>query len=814
MIIQNKLTDGMRDIIKYANEFQIKNKVREITTELLLIGVLSANCVAKRLLAKYGVVLQKIAPKVKELCVYSREIEKKFSLNATAVLDLAQNFALESGCNFTATEHLLYAMVNSQKTFAYSLIKSTATDFEMLKQETYEVVLSLSKVEEKFEPSKGQNTQERTFSKKSTFDISTTPLEKFGVDLTAKARQGKLDPVIGRDKEIARIVQTLSRRIKSNPMLIGEPGIGKSAVIEGLAQKIVSGDVPTSLQDVAIISLDLASIVASSKYRGEFEQNFKNAIEYCKDNENIVLFIDEIHTLMGVGKGSDVQATEMLKPALSRGELRLIGATTINEYRKYIEKDPALGRRFQTIMLEPPSESDCIEIIKGIRENFETHHRVRITDEAIEAAVTLSERYITDRFLPDKAIDLIDEAAAHKRLILCTPDDELRRKESEVERLENERDYAFRLGKSVAVLDEKIKKLAKDLDELYDLELLKQSNDCESIGAEDIAKIISDITDIPIAKLTETESERLLKLEDELHKRVIGQEEAVSAVSKAIRRARACVKDASRHIGSFIFVGPTGVGKTELTKALAEAVFGDEKMLVRVDMSEYMEKASVSKLIGAPPGYVGYDEEGQLTEKVRRKPFSVVLFDEIEKAHIDVFNLMLQILDDGRLTDSKGRLVNFKNTIIIMTSNAGAQEANETKSFGFGETDSRDNAKEKMLSALKKQFKPEFLNRVDDIIVFNKLTKDECGQIADILCQNLKKRLLEQDIYLIISESAKELILEKGYDNEYGARPLRRTIQKLIEDAVSEKIIAGEISRGDKVVAQRDGDKLSFVKKY
>lgn len=808
--MDKNLTLGLRKVVDSARSFQLKNNILEVTTEVLLVGVLSVPCVASEILNKYGVNLQNVAPLVKE---NSEKVNGKFlnfSVNANYILSCAKDIANEQNCTYMATEHLLYAMLNAEVTVAHTLIKRFATHYDMLSQEVNEAVGVLSKPT-RYEESDGEYTA--SINNYKRFDIKDSPLDKFGVDITEKARRGKLDPVIGRDKEISRIIQTLSRRLKSNPMLIGEPGIGKSAVVEGLAQKIVAGDVPTSLQGVAIISLDLSSIVANSKYRGEFEQNFKTAIDFCKNNDDVILFIDEIHTIMGVGKGGDVQATEMIKPALSRGELRLIGATTINEYRKYIEKDPALERRFQTITLEPPTENECIEIIKGIKDNFEAHHRVRITDEAIESAVTLSERYITDRFLPDKAIDLIDEAAAHKRLILCTPTDEVKRKEDEVKKLVIERDYNIRIGKSVKALDEKIDKLNKILDELYELDLIKQSQDGQYIGADDIAKIISDITDIPIAKLTETESERLLKLESELHNRVVGQDEAVTAVSKAIRRARACVKDVNKPIGSFIFVGPTGVGKTELTKALAEAVFGDEKMLIRIDMSEYMEKASVSKLIGAPPGYVGYDEEGQLTEKVRRKPFSVVLFDEIEKAHKDIFNLMLQVLDDGRLTDSKGRLVDFKNTIIIMTSNAGAQEVSESKSFGFGESDSKNTAKEKMLNALKKQFKPEFLNRVDDIIVFNKLTKDECGKIADILCEKLKNRLLEQGVNLIISSQAKDLILEKGYDDEYGARPLKRTIQKLLEDNISERIIANEIRRGDRVVAERNGDEIIFIKK-
>ena len=590
-------------------------------------------------------------------------------------------------------------------------------------------------------------------------------------------------------------------------MLIGEPGTGKSAVVEGLAIRIARGNVPLPLKGKKIFSLDMAAVVAGAKYHGEFEERFKAILDFVKEHENVILFIDEIHTLVSGDRGGDSGAAEILKPAMARGDIKLIGATTIAEYRKYLEKDPALERRFQTILVEPPSVEDSIKIMKGLQNKFEAHHKVDITDEAISAAANLSDRYISDKFLPDKAIDLIDEACARARLAADAPAEDVRGKESELRSTIREYDYAAASGKDVKLLAEKIKKLNSELDDLYDRELKRRAHENAFIDAEDIAKVVEERTGIPVARLTESETEKLMRLEDELHKRVIGQNNAVKAVSRAIRRAMSGIKDPSRPIGTFLFVGPTGVGKTELTKALAEALFGDEDMLIRIDMSEYMEKNSVNKLIGAPPGFVGYEEEGQLTEKVRRKPYSVVLFDEVEKAHSDVFNIMLQIFDDGRLTDSKGRTVDFKNTVIIMTSNAGASKiADESNDF-----DDEEGLRERVNFALRKTFKPEFLNRIDDIIVFEKLSREECRAIVTIILDNLRARLAKMGISFTYDEALEEVILDSGFNNEYGARPLKRTVRKLVEDPLSEKLILGEVKKNGRVRATAENGEIEFI---
>ena len=647
-------------------------------------------------------------------------------------------------------------------------------------------------------------------------------LSKFGTDLTAKAKAGKLDPVIGRGKEIERIIQILCRRTKNNPVLIGEPGVGKSAIVDGLAQAIVKGQVPDILRGKIVFSLDITSMVAGTRYRGDFEERLKKAIDGIKNAGNIILFIDEIHTILGTGSTGEggLDVANVLKPMLARGELQTIGATTIEEYRKYFEKDAALERRFQPIMVEQPTVSDTIEILQGLKEKYEQHHKVEITDEAISSAAILSDRYITDRFLPDKAIDLIDEAASRKKILNFTTPPEIRKIEDKIKEVE--------LNKSEAARHEQYEladKLKQERDNLVEqkekLEAEwknKSGNIKLSIGEEEIAEIVADWTGIPVRKITEGESEKLQHLEEILHKRVIGQEEAVSAVAKAIKRARAGLKDPKRPIGSFIFLGPTGVGKTELAKALAEAMFGDENLLVRVDMSEYREKHNVSKLIGSAPGYVGYDEGGQLTEKVRRKPYSVVLFDEIEKAHPEVFNILLQILEDGRLTDSHGRVVSFKNTIIIMTSNIGAAEIGRMKApLGFGVQSEKaaseyEAMKERQMQALKESMKPELINRIDEIIIFHKLTKEDIEKISSIMFQSLSKRLSERGITLELTQEAKDFIVGQGYNEEYGARPLRRTIQRLVEDKLSEMLLAGEIGMGDKVKVTADADKLVFEK--
>lgn len=627
-----------------------------------------------------------------------------------------------------------------------------------------------------------------------------------------------LDPVVGRKDEIDRIIQILSRRTKNNPVLIGEAGVGKSAIVEGLAQAIVSGNVPEMLKGKRVFSLDMSSVIAGTKYRGEFEERLQNAIAAIKKAGNIIIFIDEIHTIVGAGGAEGaVDAANILKPMLARGELQTIGATTIDEYRKHIEKDPALERRFQPIMVNPPSVDDTIVILKGIRDKYEAHHKVTISDEAIEAAAKLSDRYITDRYLPDKAIDLIDEAASKKRVASYVMPKNVQIKEDELVKITQEmNDCAKRQNYQKAAE-------LKDRKQAFEKEIESAKNEWKEqkiavelkIGEKEIAEIVSSWTGIPVVKLTESEADRLMHLEDVLHKRVIGQQEAIVSVSKAVRRARAGLKDPNRPIGSFIFLGPTGVGKTELSKALAEAMFGDENLMIRVDMSEYMEKINVSRLVGSAPGYVGFEEGGQLTEQVRRHPYSVVLFDEIEKAHPDVFNILLQILEDGRLTDSHGRVVSFKNTIIIMTSNIGAGEIGKMSKLGFNsETKEQDyeRMKEKQLDALKKTMRPEFINRIDDIIIFHKLEKDDLRQIVKLMINGLVKRLGEQNIKLEVTVEAEDYIVEKGYDSEYGARPLRRSVQKLLEDKLSEEILLGKVEFGESVKVSVIDDALTFEK--
>ncbi len=637
---------------------------------------------------------------------------------------------------------------------------------------------------------------------------------RFGIDLTQKAREGKIDPVIGRKKEIDKIIQVLSRRTKNNPVLIGEPGVGKSAVVEGLAQAIVKGEVPDLLLGKTVFALDLPGMLAGAKYRGDFEERLKETIEQIQKNGNIILFIDEIHSIVGAGASADnsMDAANILKPMLARGELQTIGATTIDEYRKYIEKDPALERRFTPVDVEQPSVAETIEILRGLRDKYEAHHKVAISDDAIVAAASLSDRYITDRFLPDKAIDLIDEAASRARLDSYNGPAGIKEKEAEVEKLNAEKGKAIRRNDfhRAQEIHDRIKAAEAEIEKIREDWEKNRGEVRATIGSDDVAKIVSGWTGVPVVKLTEEESHKLMHLEEELHKRVIGQNEAVSAISKAIRRARAGLKDPGRPIGSFIFVGPTGVGKTELSKALAAAMFGDERLMIRLDMSEYMEKHSVSKLIGAPPGYVGFDDAaGQLTEKIRRKPYSVVLFDEIEKAHPDVFNVLLQILDDGRLTDSKGRVVSFKNTVIIMTSNVGAGNVNKMTRLGFSaseDSDEYEKMKDNITEELKTQFKPEFLNRVDDIIIFHKLTREDAAKICDLFLATLAERLKGRGIEVNVSNAAKDKLIEEGYDEVYGARPLKRVIQRRIEDALSEEILMNRVSNGQKVnIDVKDG---------
>ena len=651
------------------------------------------------------------------------------------------------------------------------------------------------------------NSSTKQGKSKTRGSFNQTPtLNQFGTDLTKRAAEGKLDPVIGRKEEIERVIQILSRRTKNNPCLIGEPGVGKTAVVEGLAEKIIAEDVPEMLKSKRVVSLDIASMVAGAKYRGDFEERIKKCLEEVKKAGDVILFIDEVHTIVGAGSAEGaVDAANILKPLLARGEVQVIGATTLNEYRKYIEKDSALERRFSPVNVGEPSLEETMQILKGIRDKYEAHHNVKITDEAIKASVELSTRYINDRFLPDKAIDLVDEAASRVKMRIYTQPESIKKLEDKITELDKDKEDAIRSQdfEKAAKLRDKVKeekeKLAKEKEKWHN----KNTKSVTTLTEEDIAEVVSSWTGVPVQKLTQSENEKLKNLETILHQRVVGQNEAIEAIAKAIRRGRVGLKDPNRPIGSFLFLGPTGVGKTELSKALAEALFGNENAMIRVDMSEYMEPHSISKLIGSPPGYVGFDEGGQLTEKIRRKPYSVILFDEVEKAHPDVMNMLLQILDDGRLTDAQGRTVNFKNTVIIMTSNIGARMITDKNTLGFSASTNQkeeaqkeyENIKKDVMGELKKQFRPEFINRIDEIIVFHKLTDDDVKQIIDIMLNQLQKRMKEQNIELEIDDSVKELIAKKGVDTNYGARPLKRAIQSVLEDRIAEEILDGNIKQ-------------------
>ena len=733
------------------------------------------------------------------------------------ILFRAHEYALNSSRNsLTDTEHVLLSLLNTEDCLAVDMLKSLGISCE-------ELIARCEKFIEPMEDDEDEETAEVPYKVREHGGESAAlsdEIKEYGEDLTQKAREGKLDPVIGRREEIEKVIQILSRRSKNNPVLIGEPGVGKRAVIEGLAQEIVAGNVPELLSGKIVFSLNLTGLLAGARYRGDFEERLKKVVDEIVRNRNIILFIDEIHMIVGAGgtAESKVDAANILKPMLARGELQTVGATTLEEYRKYIEKDAALERRFTPVTVDQPSVEDTIIILRGLKDKYEAHHNVVITEDAIRAAASLSDRYITDRFLPDKAIDLIDEAASRARLNSYNGPALLREKEDKLTRLQTDYDKA-RKWKEFSRADaiaEQIEKLSEELSALREEWRTKRNSTHLSIGTEDIAEIISSWTGVPVQKLTEAESEKLLHLEEELHARIVGQDEAVTAVSKAIRRARAGLKDPTKPIGSFIFVGPTGVGKTDLTKALAESMFGDERLMVRLDMSEYMEKASVAKLIGAPPGYVGYEDNqsGQLTERIRRKPYSVVLFDEIEKAHPDVFNILLQILDDGRLTDSRGREVSFKNTLIIMTSNIGAHEVKSVNTLGFGFDDEGsefDEMKGRIEEALKTHFRPEFLNRLDDVIIFHKLSREDTIQICGKILEGLAKRVEGKGIGLKVSSRARMKLVEDGYSEEFGARPLKRVIQKQVEDKLSEEILLGHINAGHNVIVDEENGRLTFT---
>ena len=774
-----------------------------VGSEHLLLGLLKIGSgVAAAVLNKNGVTAQKIEELIRRDIGQGTPTKLSpdfFTPRSKKVIETAMSGCASIGKKYVGTEHLLIGILSDGDNYAIRFLSSLGVDIASITTEA----LQASGID----PNEMAKESHEESSKASSGKTAT--LEKYGTDLTAQAKSGKLDPVIGRDEEIQRVIQILCKRTKNNPCLIGEPGVGKTAVAEGLAQRIADGDVPDILQNKRLFTLNLTGMVAGTKYRGDFEERIKSLIDEVINSKDIILFIDEVHTIIGAGSAEGAtDAANILKPSLARGEFQLIGATTISEYRKNIEKDSALERRFQPVKVEEPKEEDALLILKGLRDKYEAHHKVKITDGALEAAVKLSARYITDRFLPDKAIDLIDEASSKVRLTVAATPPELKSLEEEIASTESEKEEAIASQEfeRAAALRDTVAELKTRYEEAEEKWKNQNIHANGEVSEENIAEIVSTWTGVPVSQLTEAESARLLRLEEELHNRIIGQDEAVTAVAKAIRRGRVGLKDPKRPIGSFIFSGPTGVGKTELCKALAQAMFGSENMMIRLDMSEYMEKHTVSRLVGSPPGYVGFEEGGQLTEKVRRNPYSVVLFDEIEKAHPDVFNMLLQILEDGILTDSQGRKVDFKNTVIIMTSNVGARRITEKKvSFGFAESSSSSEHKDikgEVLTELKNTFRPEFINRVDDIIVFTKLSNTEIEQIAEKMLENLNERLAGLNITLKWEDNVKEALAEIGFDAAYGARPLRREIQSKIEDALSEKILDGSIKNGDSVICK------------
>ena len=811
-----KFTKKAEKAVEIAEKIAIQLGHNYVGTEHILYGLVKEGTgIASKVLENQNITPDAVLEKIEEL-VGIGEQKNTGTMGLTPrtkrVIENAFREAKRLNSEYIGTEHLLIGIMREADSVAVRIM----LELNLEPQKLYNEIIKI--INEYDVPD--TNGAEAEKASRNSYN-STPTLNQFGTDLTMLAREGKLDPVIGRKKEIERIIQILSRRTKNNPCLIGEPGVGKTSVIEGLAEEIVSGEVPENLKGKRVVTLDISGMVAGAKYRGDFEERIKKALKEVKQARDIIIFIDEIHIIVGAGAAEGaIDAANILKPLLARGEIQLIGATTLNEYRKYIEKDSALERRFQPITVSEPSQEDTIKILKGLRDKYEAHHNVKITDEAIVAATKLSIRYINDRFLPDKAIDLIDEAASKAKLKAYTEPTNLKEQEDKIQKIASEKEEAiatqnFEKAAQLRDLERKEKeKLEKERQMWKD----KTIKNVKQITEEDIADVISNWTGIPTQKISQDENERLKNLEKSLHERVIGQNEAVRAVAKAIKRSRVGLQDPNRPIGSFMFLGPTGVGKTELSKALAESLFGDENAMIRIDMSEYMEAHSTSKMIGSPPGYVGFDEAGGLTEKVRRKPYSVILFDEIEKAHPDVLNMLLQILDDGRLTDSHGRVVNFKNTVIIMTSNIGARLITDKKTLGFASTEDNEeskeyeNTKKEVLAQLKKEFRPEFINRIDEIIVFHKLLPEEIKQIADIMLKQIVKRLKEQNIEITIDEKAKDLVIKKGTDSTYGARPLRRAIQTMIEDKIAEEIIEGNLKNGEKATITANEEKIVLEK--
>lgn len=800
--MQGKFTNKAQEVLKRAQEAALKLGNKYVGTEHILLGLtLVSDSVAAKALESQGITYHQVMDKIQSMTggTSAYYIPADFTPRAKRVVESSVQEAFRMGTGYVGTEHILIALIRENDNIAVRIMVSLDLNLQRL----YDDIMNmLGEGEDQNGNARGMNSQGEKQEKSAT-----ETLDKFSRDMTALAKKNKFDPIVGRDKEIERIVQILSRRTKNNPCLVGDPGVGKTAIVEGLAQKIAEGNVPDTLKNKRIVGLDLSAMVAGSKYRGEFEERMKKAMDEVKADGNIILFVDEIHTIIGAGAAEGaIDASNILKPALSRGEIQLIGATTLEEYRKHIEKDAAFERRFQPVKVEEPDEQAAVAMLKALRDKYEMHHKVTISDDAIEAAVKLSARYVSDRFLPDKAIDLIDEAASRLRLKTFSAPDNVAEMEEKLAEMEKEKEAAIKteefekaaeIKRAQDALRAQWKEAKKEWENNHE-------NQAQVVTREEVAEVVSVWTGVPLQSLQEEESQRLLHLEDTLHQRVIGQSEAVKALAKAIRRGRVGLKDPNRPIGSFLFLGPTGVGKTELSKALAEALFGDEDAMIRIDMSEYMEKHSVSRMVGSPPGYVGYEEGGQLSEKVRRNPYSVVLFDEIEKASPDVFNVLLQVLDDGHITDGQGRKVDFKNTVIIMTSNAGARSIVEPKRVGFTsmetEEQSYQNMKKNVMEEVRHIFKPEFLNRIDDMIVFHSLTQEDILEIVKLMTKTVSKRIKENmDITVTFTDKALEKIAEEGYDKAFGARPLRRAIQSRIEDAFAEEYLMGNFKAGDKV---------------